>query len=57
MPAVSKAQFRWFKAAERRGEVTPKVADEFTKGVAFSKLPDRNSSRQKRGAGRRAGRV
>ncbi len=40
MPSKSKKQFRKFKAMEARGEVSHKVADEFTKGVNYKTLPE-----------------
>jgi hypothetical protein len=41
MPAKSKAQARFFRSAAARGEVSERVADEFTKGVKTRNLPER----------------
>ena len=37
----SKAQQRWSYAAEERGDISPKVAEEFHKGPPGKKLPER----------------
>lgn len=39
MPAKSEAQRRWSYAAEKRGEISHKVAEEFHKGAPGKKLP------------------
>ena len=52
MPYRSKAQQRLFHAKEARGEISPKVVNEFDEATDFKSLPERASKkpvRKKRG--------
>lgn len=40
MPAKSKKQFRFMKAAEKKGKVSKKVVEEFTEHAKYQDLPE-----------------
>lgn len=47
MPYASKAQQRFFHAAQSRGDIPSATVKEYDKATDFSKLPERKSRRQK----------
>jgi hypothetical protein len=53
MPAVSKKQFRYMKYAAAAGKISQAVADEFTKHVSYSNLPEHIPVEKKRKAFKR----
>lgn len=44
MPAKNRKQWKLLWAKADRGEISKKVADEFTHGVDYSKLPEKAKS-------------
>jgi len=47
MPYSSEAQRRYFKAAEKRGEISPKVVREFDKASEGLNLPERANMKKR----------
>lgn len=44
MPAVSKQQFKEMFVLYKEGKISKKQLDDYTKGVDFSKLPNKKQS-------------
>ena len=47
-PVKSKAQFKKFYAMYKRGEISKATLDEWTKGVAYKRLPAKKKKSKKK---------
>ena len=48
MPYASKAQQRFFHAAEARGKIDPSTVKDFDRATDFSHLPEKSKGKEKK---------